>query len=218
MATFDRVFEPPLNEAVEGSDYELKGRWAQEVFGTDNPIVLELGCGKGEYTIAQARRNPDCNYIGVDIKGQRVWRGAKTINDEDILNVAFLRTRIEFIERFFAPGEVSEIWLTFSDPQPKDERGTKRITSSVFIEQRYRSILQPRSIIHIKSDSALLYEVSKESYVEAGYQINYDSADVYGELVHRVPNEMRDLLEVKTFYEQMWLKQGKKIHYLQIQI
>ncbi|MGB1123193.1 MAG: tRNA (guanosine(46)-N7)-methyltransferase TrmB, partial [Flavobacteriales bacterium] len=123
LATFDRVFEPPLNDAIEGTDYELKGKWAQEVFGNDNPIVLELGCGKGEYTIAQARRNPQCNYIGVDIKGQRVWRGAKTINDEDIRNVAFLRTRIEFIERFFAPGEVSEIWLTFSDPQPKDEKG-----------------------------------------------------------------------------------------------
>ena len=218
LATFDRVFEPPLNDAIEGTDYELKGKWAQEVFGNDNPIVLELGCGKGEYTIAQARRSPDCNYIGVDIKGQRVWRGAKTINEEDIRNVAFLRTRIEFIERFFAPGEVSEIWLTFSDPQPKDEKGTKRITSSVFIEQRYRNILKPDSIIHVKSDSALLYELSKENYVEAGYQINYDSADVYGELVHRVPEALRDLLEVKTFYEQMWLEQGKKIHYLQIQI
>ena len=113
---------------------------------------------------------------------------------------------------------MSEIWLTFSDPQPKDEKGTKRITSSVFIEQRYRNILKPDSIIHVKSDSALLYELSKESYVEAGYQINYDSADVYGELVHRVPEKLRDLLEVKTFYEQMWLEQGKKIHYLQIQI
>ena len=218
LATFDRVFEPPLNEAIEGKDYEFKGKWAQEVFGNENPIVLELGCGKGEYTIAQARRNPNSNYIGVDIKGQRVWRGAKTINEEDIRNVAFLRTRIEFIERFFAPGEVSEIWLTFSDPQPKDEKGTKRITSSVVIEQRYRNILKPDSIIHVKSDSALLYELSKESYVEAGYQINYDSTDVYGELVHRVPAELRDLLEVKTFYEQMWLEQGKKIHYLQIQI
>jgi len=147
-----------------------------------------------------------------------VWRGAKTINEEDIRNVAFLRTRIEFIERFFASGEVSEIWLTFSDPQPKDEKGTKRITSSVFIEKRYRNILKPESIIHVKSDSALLYELSKESYIEAGYQINYDSADVYGELVHRVPDALRELLEVKTFYEQMWLEQGKNIHYLQIQI
>ena len=217
-AEMDNVFEPDLQEAVKGADHPYRGKWHAEVFGNDNPIVLELGCGKGEYTIAQARRNPDCNYIGVDIKGQRVWRGAKTINDEDIRNVAFLRTRIEFIDRFFAPGEVSEIWLTFSDPQPKDEKGTKRITSSVFIEQRYRNILKSDSIIHVKSDSALLYELSKESYVEAGYQINYDSIDVYGELVHRVPAELRDLLEVKTFYEQMWLEQGKKIHYLQIQI
>lgn len=218
LATFDRVFEPPLTEAIEGSNYELRGQWAQAVFGNDHPIVLELGCGKGEYTIAQARQNPDCNYIGVDIKGQRVWRGAKTINEENIQNVAFLRTRIEFIERYFAPNEVSEIWLTFSDPQPKDEKGTKRITSSVFIEKRYRNILKPGSLIHVKSDSPLLYELSKESYLEAGYQINYDSDDVYGSFIGTVPSELRTLLEVKTFYEQMWLEEGRKIHYLQIQI
>ncbi len=187
-------------------------------FKNDNPIVLELGCGKGEYTIAQARNNVDCNFIGVDIKGQRVWRGAKTINDEDIRNVAFLRTRIEFIDRYFAPDEISGIWLTFSDPQPKDEKGTKRITSSHFIEKRYRNILKPGSLIHVKSDSPLVYALSKESYEEANYQINYDSADVYGELIHRVPDDLKELLDVKTFYEQMWLEEGRKIHYLQIQI
>lgn len=218
LATFERVFEPPMQQAIDGQDHAFKGNWSQSVFGNDHPIILELGCGKGEYTIAQARRNPDYNFIGVDIKGQRVWRGAKTINEERIENVAFLRTRIEFIDRYFGPGEVSEIWLTFSDPQPKDEKGTKRITSSVFIENRYKKILKPGSIIHVKSDSPLLYELSKTSYLEAGYQLNYDSADVYGELIHRVPDDLKELLEVKTFYEQMWLEEGRNIHYLQIQI
>ena len=218
LATFERVFEPTLQDAIDGKDFEFRGNWAQKVFGNDNPIVLELGCGKGEYTIAQARNNVDCNFIGVDIKGQRVWRGAKTINDEDIRNVAFLRTRIEFIDRYFAPDEISGIWLTFSDPQPKDEKGTKRITSSHFIEKRYRNILKPGSLIHVKSDSPLVYALSKDSYEEANYQINYDSADVYGELIHRVPDDLKELLDVKTFYEQMWLEEGRKIHYLQIQI
>ena len=218
LATFERVFEPTLQEAVDGTDYELKGSWSQKVFGNDHPIVLELGCGKGEYTLAQARRDPSRNYIGVDIKGQRVWRGAKTANEEEMQHVAFLRTRIEFVDRYFGPNEVSEIWLTFSDPQPKDEKGTKRITSSVFIEKRYRKFLKPGSLIHVKSDSPLLYQLTKEGYEEAGYEIVYDSSDVYGELIHRVPDDLRELLEVKTFYEQMWLEEGRKIHYLQIRI
>ena len=218
LATFERVFEPTLQEAVDGTDYELKGSWSQKVFGNDHPIVLELGCGKGEYTLAQARRDPSRNYIGVDIKGQRVWRGAKTANEEEMQHVAFLRTRIEFVDRYFGPNEVSEIWLTFSDPQPKDEKGTKRITSSVFIEKRYRKFLKPGSLIHVKSDSPLLYQLTKEGYEEAGYDIVYDSSDVYGELIHRVPDDLRELLEVKTFYEQMWLEEGRKIRYLQIRI
>jgi len=213
--TFSNVIQPTREEVT--TNFQHKGKW-NAFFKNDNPIVLELGCGKGEYTIAQARNNVDCNFIGVDIKGQRVWRGAKTINDEDIRNVAFLRTRIEFIDRYFAPDEISGIWLTFSDPQPKDEKGTKRITSSHFIEKRYRNILKPGSLIHVKSDSPLVYALSKESYEEANYQINYDSADVYGELIHRVPDDLKELLDVKTFYEQMWLEEGRKIHYLQIQI
>ena len=218
LASFDRVFEPPLQSAVDGMDFEWKGAWGERVFGNDHPIVLELGCGKGEYTIAQARKDVSRNFIGVDIKGQRVWRGAKTANEEELLNVAFLRTRIEFLDRYFGPDEVSEIWLTFSDPQPKDEKGTKRITSSIFIEKRYRKFLKPGSLIHVKSDSPLLYSLTKEGYEEAGYEIIYSSDDVYGELIHRVPDELRQLLEVKTFYEQMWLDEGRKIHYLQIRI
>ena len=125
----DNVFEPDLQEAVKGADHPYRGKWHAEVFGNDNPITLELGCGKGEYTVGLARKWPNRNFVGVDIKGHRFWRGAKTANQDGLSNVAFLRTRIEFIDQFFGPGEVADIWLTFSDPQPKDEKGTKRITS-----------------------------------------------------------------------------------------
>ncbi len=215
--TFERVFEPSLQAAVEGVEFVHKGKWREDVFGNDHPIVLELGCGKGEYTVGQARKYPEKNFVGVDIKGHRFWRGAKTANQEELKNVAFLRTRIEFIDRFFAPGEVDEVWITFSDPQPKDEKGTKRITSSIFIE-RYKKFLKPGSLVHVKSDSPLLYELSKESYLEAGYDILVDSQDVYGELVHRVDPELRELLEIRTFYEQMWLEEGRKIHYMQLRV
>ena len=130
-------------------------------FGNDRPITLELGCGKGEYTVGLARRHPDRNFIGVDIKGHRFWRGAKTSSEEGLDNVAFLRTKIEFVQNFFAEGEVAEVWLTFSDPQPKDEKGTKRITSEVFLK-RYQQFMVPGGLIHVKSDSELLYALSKE--------------------------------------------------------
>lgn len=213
---FDNVFEADLKAAVRGVDGEMKGKWS-EIFQNDNPITLELGCGKGEYTVVLARQHPDRNFVGLDIKGHRFWRGAKTAKEEQIPNVAFLRTRLEFIERFFAKDEVSEIWITFSDPQPKDEKGTKRITSPFYIE-KYKNILKPGSIINVKSDSVLLYDLSKEGYIEKGYDIQLDSQDVYGELVHRVDPELKEALEIKTFYEERWLKEGKKIHFLQLKV
>ena len=164
--TFDHVFEPNLQDAVKGIDGEMKGKWS-EVFKNDNPITLELGCGKGEYTVGLAKKYPNRNFVGVDIKGHRFWRGAKTAQEESIPNVAFLRTRIEFIEKYFDKEEISELWITFSDPQPKDEKGTKRITSPYYIEM-YKNILKPSSIINIKSDSVLLYDLSKEGYLEKG--------------------------------------------------
>ena len=138
-AEFSHVFEPDLQSIVDGATLN-KGVWAEKVFENDHPVVLELGCGKGEYTVGLARRHPEVNFIGVDIKGHRFWRGAKTSEQEGLNNVAFLRTRIEFVQNFFAPNEVSEVWLTFSDPQPKDEKGTKRITSELYLE-RYRSFM-----------------------------------------------------------------------------
>ncbi|MAO46876.1 MAG: tRNA (guanosine(46)-N7)-methyltransferase TrmB [Crocinitomicaceae bacterium] len=215
-ANFNHVFEPDLQAAVKGVDGEMKGKWS-EVFKNDNPITVEFGCGKGEYTVGLAKMYPERNFVGVDIKGHRFWRGAKTAQEENIPNVAFLRTRLEFIERFFEKEEVSEVWLTFSDPQPKDEKGTKRITSPVYIE-RYKNILKPGSLINVKTDSVLLYDLSKEGYVEKGYDIQIDSRDVYGELVHEVSEELRQALEIKTYYEKRWLSEGKKIHFIQLKV
>ena len=215
-ANFNHVFEPDLQAAVKGVDGEMKGKWS-EIFKNDNPITVEFGCGKGEYTLGLAKMYSERNFIGVDIKGHRFWRGAKTAQEENISNVAFLRTRLEFIERFFEKEEVSEVWLTFSDPQPKDEKGTKRITSPVYIE-RYKNILKPGSLINVKTDSVLLYDLSKEGYVEKGYDIQIDSRDVYGELVHEVSEELRQALEIKTYYEKRWLSEGKKIHFIQLKV
>lgn len=214
-AGFSHVFEPDIKSIVDGGGLN-RGEWARSVFGNDHPITLELGCGKGEYTVGLARRHPERNFIGVDIKGHRFWRGAKTSVEEGLNNVAFLRTKIEFVHHFFAPGEVDEIWLTFSDPQPKDEKGTKRITSEVFLE-RYRRFMAPGGIIHVKSDSPLLYALSKEGWAGAGFPILEDSADVYGDLVNRVEPEFAEVLKIRTFYEQRWLEEGKNIHYLRTQ-
>ena len=214
---FTHVFEPCLQEAVRGLDGDIKGTWAHDIFNNNNPITLELGCGKGEYTVGLARKYPDRNFVGVDIKGHRFWRGAKTAKEESLPNVAFLRTRIEFIDKYFEAEEVSEIWLTFSDPQPKDEKGTKRITSSVYIE-RYKKILKSGSLINVKTDSVLLYDLSKEGYLDSGYTIKLDSQDVYGDLVHRVPQDLREALEIITYYEKRWLAEGKKIHFIQLEV
>lgn len=211
-AAFSHVFEPDLKSIVDGATWN-RGNWADKVFGNGLPITLELGCGKGEYTVGLARRHPDRNFIGVDIKGHRFWRGAKTAQEEGLFNVAFLRTKIEFVQNFFAEGEVSEIWLTFSDPQPKDEKGTKRITSEVFL-RRYQQFMKPGGLIHVKSDSPLLYALSKAGWTEAGFPVLEDSQDVHGDLVHRVAPDFAEVLRIRTYYESRWLDEGKKIHYL----
>lgn len=189
-------------------DHPIKGRWNAEVFGSEGPIVLELGCGKGEYTIALAQRHPECHFIGVDIKGARLWKGAKYATEKALPNVAFLRTRIEFISAFFAPGEVSEIWLTFSDPQLKSENS--RLTSPLFLE-RYRSFLRPDGRIHLKTDSRFLHEYSLAVAQQNGFPVYARTADLYGPQRIEAPEE---LFSVRTFYEQMFLDMGLPITYL----
>ena len=173
------------------------------------PLILELGCGKGEYTLELARRNPDKNYVGVDIKGARLWRGAKTATQEGLPNVRFLRTRIEFITAYFAPGEVSEIWLTFSDPQPKSENN--RLTSPGFLE-RYRKMLKPGGVVRLKTDSLFLHEYTRAVVEANGLKVLASTTDLYGELpTASIEPEVR---EVQTFYESMFLEQGVPITYL----
>ncbi len=160
-------------------NHAIKGRWGEEMFGNDHPIVLELGCGKGEYTIALAEKHPEINYIGVDIKGARLWKGAKYATENALPNVAFLRTRIEFIEAFFGPGEVSEIWLTFSDPQLRGSENS-RLSSPLFLE-RYRKFLKPGGLIHLKTDSRFLYEYTSAVCQVNNLQVLASGTDIYRE-------------------------------------
>ena len=189
-------------------DHPLKGRWNETVFGAERPIILELGCGKGEYTIALAERHPECNCIGVDIKGARLWKGAKYATEQGLPNAAFLRTRIEFISAFFAPGEVSEIWLTFSDPQPKSENS--RLSSPLFLE-RYRRFLRDGGLVHLKTDSRFLHEYTFAVAEANRFPVPARTTDLYGGDRSGLRDE---LFTVRTFYEQMFLDQGIPITYM----
>ncbi len=173
-----------------------------------NPVVLELGCGKGEYTVGLAARFPENNYIGIDIKGARMWRGAKTANDQHLTNVAFLRTRIEFISSFFVESdEVDEIWITFPDPHPGEKNSNKRLTSPWFLN-RYRLFLKDKGLIHLKTDNTELYNYSKKVVLHNKLQLVESTNDLYSE------NFSDDILSIQTHYEKLFLKDGLKINYL----
>ncbi len=206
--TFALLHQPDF-DTIFRRDFKLKGQWHKAFFHNNNPIVLELGCGKGEYTVAMARKYPDKNFIGVDIKGARLWRGAKTATLEQMPNVAFIRTRIDFIESFFAADEVSEIWITFPDPQPKDAR--KRLTSTLFLN-RYRHFLAPEGSINLKTDSQLLHAYTKASVLQNHLDLLEANADIYGS------GRADELLSIKTHYEQLFLKQGMPITYISFRI
>lgn len=186
---------------------EIKGTWHSKVFGNTQPIVLELGCGKGEYTIGQALRFPEKNFIGVDIKGNRIWRGAKTALENGLTNVRFLRTQIEMIPAYFAPGEVQEIWITFPDPQPNKPKTKKRLTSHQFIE-RYRQILAPNGIMHLKTDNRMLYEFTLEMIAEKKLQLLAHTDDLDHSPL------LDDVLSIRTYYEMLFRGKGMPIHYI----
>ena len=198
----------PGSKELKLNDHAIKGRWGQDLFGNDHPIVLELGCGKGDYTIALALRHPENNYIGVDIKGARLWKGAKFATENKLPNVAFLRTRIEFIDAFFGPGEVSEIWLTFSDPQLRGSENA-RLSSPLFLE-RYRHFLKPGGIVHLKTDSRYLYEYTQAVVAVNDLCVKVAETDVYANK-SAVPEEVT---QVQTFYEKMFLEMGLPITYM----
>ncbi len=209
------VFEPDKETLLEGR-FDMKGKWAS-FFGNDNPITVELGCGKGEYTLALARKYPDRNFIGMDVKGARIWRGSKTAEEEGIPNVAFLRTKIEFVNHAFDFNEVSEIWLTFSDPQPKDKKGTKRLSGWTFLK-RYGKLLKKDGLIHVKTDSQIFYDSTLETIEEGKHHLLKSSDDIYGRGREEFNEEEQEILAVKTFYEKKWLAIGKKIKYLRFRL
>lgn len=208
--TFEHVVQPTFTELTQNG-LALRGRWNTDFFKRDAPLVLELGCGGGEYTVGLAQLQPEKNYIGVDIKGARIWRGAKTAKELGLHNVGFLRTHVDHILRCFGPQEVSEIWLTFSDPQIGKAR--KRLTSPLFLA-RYKEILKPGGLIHLKTDSPLLYEYTLEQIAEHKLPIHEQSDNVYIDLVHRVSPPEQPVLNIRTYYERMWLEEGRTIHYV----
>jgi len=214
LKTFNNVIEATGPEWFK-KEHDIKGNWAGRIFGNNHPIILELGCGKGEYTVGLAKKFPEKNFIGIDIKGARMWRGAKTSVEEEMTNVAFLRTRINFINAFFGPDEVSEIWLTFSDPQPL--RWRKRLTSPIFMEM-YKKFLVKGGIVHVKTDSILFYDYTLEEIQRNGYKLIFATNDLYGVSIGDFDVDTREILEIKTHYEAIFLKQGKQICYLKFQI
>lgn len=208
METYTNVFQYPFAKLQADGGFPFKGKWG-EFFGNNNDIVLELGCGKGEYTVGLAKLFPDKNFIGIDIKGARMWTGAKQSNTEGLKNVAFLRTDIELIEHFFSQGEVSEIWITFPDPQMKKVR--KRLTSTRFMAL-YQNILKPDGIIHLKTDSPFLYKYTTFMLRDNGYKMLVNTADLYSE------GKADDILSIRTYYESQWIERGMSIKYIKFEI
>ncbi len=209
--SFSNVIQPSREEVVNGN-FPLKGKWSERFFGNDNPLVLELGCGKGEYTVGLARRNPHINFLGIDIKGARFWRGAKTATEEELPNAGFLRSQIELVDLLFAEGEVSQIWITFPDPQIKYKRTKHRMTNSAFL-QKYKKILVPDGIVHLKTDSEFMHGYTLGLLHGEGHEVLQANHDVY-------KNEYspQEVVGIQTFYERQYLEEGKKITYIEFRI
>lgn len=209
METYPHVFQVASKDLLEGVDFELRAKWGVAFFGNSNPIVLELGCGKGEYTVELAQLYPEKNFIGVDIKGARMWTGAKSSLEKGLKNVAFIRTNIEMISLFFASNEVSEIWLTFPDPQMK--KVTKRLTATNFM-RTYQEILVDKGLIHLKTDSNFMFTYTEEMVRLNQLPLSFSNRDLYG-------SGLNDkILTIQTFYEKQWLDRGLTIKYIQFQL
>lgn len=204
----DCVLQYP-REKLLAEGFPYKGKWGERIFRNPNPIVLELGCGKGEYTVGLAKENPDKNFIGIDIKGARIWTGAKEVDSLGLVNAAFLRTEIENISHFFNPGEVDEIWITFPDPQM--QKTGKRLTSSRFL-QLYSGIMKKEGIVHLKTDSPFLYEFTRRLIERNGLEVLEKTSDLYGE------GKADPVKSIKTYYESQWLSRGKKIKLLSFRL
>ena len=209
--TFTNVLQPSREEILSGN-FPLKGKWASDFFQNENPIVLELGCGKGEYTVNLAQQYPQKNFIGVDIKGARFWRGAKTALEEKVPHAAFLRCQIELIDMIFASNEVAEIWITFPDPQIKYKRTKHRLTNADFLE-KYKKILAPDGLIHLKTDSEFLHGYTLGLLHGLGHEILYANHHIY-----RNEGAPAEVLAIQTTYEKIYLAQGKPITYIRFRL
>ncbi|NRB84103.1 MAG: tRNA (guanosine(46)-N7)-methyltransferase TrmB [Winogradskyella sp.] len=209
--TFPNVFQPKREELV-GDAFGLKGQWRDKVFKNDNPLVLELGCGKGEYTVGLAERFPNKNFVGVDIKGARFWRGAKTAIEQEISNAAFIRTQIELIEHVFEQNEVDEIWITFPDPQIKYKRTKHRLTNLQFLE-RYKKVLKADGIVHLKTDSEFMHGYTLGLLHGLGCEVLYANHNVY-----KLEGSPKEVTEIQTFYENQYLEKDKAITYIRFKI
>jgi tRNA (guanine-N7-)-methyltransferase len=232
LGQFDNVIQPEIGE-VSTKDHTIKGRWNEEIFKNRNPIILELGCGKGEYTIGMATMFPGNNYIGIDIKGARMWRGAKTANEQKLPNVAFLRTRIEFITSFFSADEVDEIWITFPDPHPGGRNSNKRLTSPWFLNN-YRMFLKNNGLVHLKTDNIELYNYTKTVVSNNNFELTFNTSDLYSEnitgelssFMNRAPSgdllvnnyQSDKVLSIRTYYEKIFLNEGLKINYISFRL
>ena len=209
--TFHNVIQP-TREALVDANFSLKGKWCSSFFKNNNPLVLELGCGKGEYTVGLAKRYPNKNFIGIDIKGARFWRGAKTAIEDQMSNVAFIRTQIELIEFIFAENEVDEIWITFPDPQIKYKRTKHRLTNAEFL-QRYKNVLNNTGVVHLKTDSEFMHGYTLGLLHGLGHEVEYANHDVY-----RQEGSPEEVTEIQTYYEETYLAKDKAITYIRFKI
>ncbi|WP_324719869.1 tRNA (guanosine(46)-N7)-methyltransferase TrmB [Salinimicrobium sp. HB62] len=209
--TFSNVIQPQREEILEGN-FEYRGKWGSHFFKNEKPLVLELGCGKGEYSVGLAEAYPEKNFIGIDIKGARFWRGAKTALEEGLQNVAFLRSQIELIDLLFAEQEVDEIWITFPDPQIKYKRTKHRMTNSEFL-QKYKKILKPQGLVNLKTDSEFMHGYTLGLLHGEGHEVIQANHNVY-----KNDYSPKEVTGIQTFYEKQYLEQGKPITYVQFRI